>query len=72
METAEYLVVYEEGPTSWGASVPDLPGCHAIGEDRPDVERLIKEAVEQHIAFLRDQGEPVPRPSPYGTIKVAA
>jgi hypothetical protein len=21
----EYLVIYEQGPTSWGAYVPDLP-----------------------------------------------
>lgn len=27
-----YMVVIEEGPTSYGAYVPDLPGCIAAGE----------------------------------------
>ena len=27
----EYAVIYEHGPTSWGAWVPDLPGCVAAG-----------------------------------------
>jgi hypothetical protein len=24
---SEYAVIYEQGLTSWGAWVPDLPGC---------------------------------------------
>jgi len=28
----EYLVVVEKGPKSYGAHVPDLPGCVAVGE----------------------------------------
>ena len=31
---SEYAVIYEQGPTSWGAWVPDLPGCVAAGESR--------------------------------------
>ncbi len=27
----------ERGATSWGAHVPDLPGCVAIGETRAEV-----------------------------------
>ena len=27
-----YMVVIEEGPSSYGAFVPDLPGCIAVGE----------------------------------------
>ena len=33
-----YLVVVEEGPTSFGAYVPDLPGCVAAGETREEGE----------------------------------
>jgi predicted RNase H-like HicB family nuclease len=29
-----YLVVIEEGATSFGAYVPDLPGCVAAGKTR--------------------------------------
>jgi hypothetical protein len=38
--------VVERGEASWGAHVPDLPGCVAIGETRADVLRLIREAME--------------------------
>jgi hypothetical protein len=30
-----YSVVYEQGDTSWGAYVPDLPGCVAVGATGP-------------------------------------
>ena len=32
-----YMVVIEEGPTSFGAYVPDLPGCIAVGESSQEV-----------------------------------
>ncbi len=60
---SEYGVIYEQGPTSWGAWVPDLPGCAAAGESRGEVEQLIAEAIEAHIESLREQGEPVPEAS---------
>ena len=60
---SEYLVIYEQGPTSWGAWVPDLPGCVAAGETRAEVEQLIREAIDDHIESLREHGEPVPEPS---------
>ena len=60
---SEYVVIYEQGPTSWGAWVPDLPGCVAAGETRAEVERLIREPIDDHIESLREHGEPVPEPS---------
>ncbi len=59
----EYAVIYEHGLTSWGAWVPDLPGCVAAGKSRGEVKQLITEAIEAHIESLREQGEPVPEPS---------
>jgi predicted RNase H-like HicB family nuclease len=59
----EYLVVIESGPASFGAYVPDLPGCVAVGESRTEVEGLIREAIEFHIEGLRQDGQPVPLPS---------
>lgn len=59
----DYLVIYEHGPTSWGAYVPDLPGCVAVGETREEVVQLIREAIPFHIEGLRLSGEPVPEPS---------
>jgi predicted RNase H-like HicB family nuclease len=59
----EYKVIYEQGDEGWGARVPDLSGCVAVGDTREDVERLIQEAIEAHIESLREHGEPVPEPS---------
>lgn len=60
---SEYVVIYERGPSSWGAWVPDLPGCVAAGETRADVEQLIREAIDAHIESLSEHGEAVPEPS---------
>jgi predicted RNase H-like HicB family nuclease len=60
---SEYVVIYEQGPTGWGGYCPDLPGLGVAGETRAEVERLIREGVEIHIASLREHNEPVPEPT---------
>jgi len=64
----EYLVIFEKGETSWGAYVPDLPGCVAVGETREEVSMLIKEGIEFHLEGMREDGEPIPEPSSYGEL----
>ncbi len=66
MAMTRYMVVVERGETSWGAHVPDLPGCVAVGETREEVLRLIREAIEFHIDGLRQDGLPVPTPTSEG------
>lgn len=58
-----YVVIVEEGDKGFGAYVPDLPGCVAVGETREEVLRLIREAVELHLEKMREEGLPVPEPS---------
>lgn len=58
-----YMVILEKGPTSYGAYVPDLPGCVAAGETKAEVVKLIQEAIEFHIEGLQEDGLPVPEPS---------
>ena len=55
-----YTVILEQGQESWGAHVPDLPGCVAAGDTRDEALRLIREAIELHIEGLRKEGLPVP------------
>lgn len=57
-----YMVVVEEGPTSWGAYIPNLPGCVAAGDSRDEVLQLIQEAVEFHLESLKEDGEVLPEP----------
>ena len=59
----QFLVVIERGPVSYGAYVPDLPGCVAVGESQAEVEVLIREAIEFHIEGLRGEGHPLPEPT---------
>jgi predicted RNase H-like HicB family nuclease len=58
-----YAVIVEEGASSFGAYVPDLPGCAAVAETKEGVLELIQEAIEFHIEGLREDGQPVPEPS---------
>jgi predicted RNase H-like HicB family nuclease len=58
----EYLVIFEETGKSVGAYVPDLPGCVAVAATRAEAKQLIREAIQLHIASLREHGEAVPRP----------
>ncbi len=57
-----YTVLVERGPTSFGAYVPDLPGCVAVAKSRRAVLTLIAEAMRAHVAVMRADGEVVPKP----------
>ncbi len=61
--TVKYTVVYEKTPANYSAYAPDLPGCVATGDTRPEVERNIREAIAFHLEGLRQEGEPVPQPT---------
>jgi predicted RNase H-like HicB family nuclease len=58
----KYAVIFEQGPTSVGVTVPDLPSCFAVAPDLTEARKLITEAIAFHIESLRDDGVPVPEP----------
>ena len=64
----KYLVVIEAGPSSFGAYVPDLPGCVAVAETRDEVTKLIHEAIEFHVEGMKEEGLPIPEPLSSGEI----
>ena len=55
-----YAVIYEKTGTGYSAYAPDLPGCITTGATREETERLMKEAIEFHIAGMREDGESIP------------
>jgi predicted RNase H-like HicB family nuclease len=59
----KYAVIIEKSETGYGAYVPDLPGCVAVGKTLNETERMIREAVEFHLQGLREDGIAVPEPS---------
>ena len=62
MTVMRYTIVIERGDSSFGAYVPDLPGCVAAAETREEAVKLIHEAIDAHIQFLREEGQPIPEP----------
>lgn len=59
----KYAVVYEQGPSSTGATVPDLPGCVAVAKTMDEARTLSVEAIEFLIGGMRLHGEHVPEPA---------
>jgi predicted RNase H-like HicB family nuclease len=56
----KYAIVVERAGRNYAAYVPDLPGCVATGATVAEVEALLREAIEVHVAGLREDGLPVP------------
>lgn len=63
MNPTKYAVIIEHSVTTFGAYVPDLPGCVAVAKTKQEVEKLIAEAIDFHIEGLLENGDPVPSPS---------
>jgi predicted RNase H-like HicB family nuclease len=59
--TRRYAIVIEKGPKSFGAYVPDLPGCVAVARTRPAVLKSIREAIALHLEDLRERGGTLPK-----------
>ena len=58
-----YAIVIERANSNYSAYVPDLPGCIATGATVEEAEKTIREAIEFHLAGLREDGSPIPQPS---------
>jgi predicted RNase H-like HicB family nuclease len=57
-----YLVVFEKEGNSYGASVPDLPGCVAVARTLPAVKKLIRDGIALHVEDMISRGEKPPKP----------
>ncbi|MEP7338255.1 MAG: type II toxin-antitoxin system HicB family antitoxin [Acidobacteriota bacterium] len=69
----KYAVIIEEGESSFGAYVPDLPGCVAVGETREEALQLIQEAIQFHLEGMKQEGQTIPDPvSTAELVEVAA
>ncbi len=55
-----YSVIIEKGDNSFGAYIPDLPGCAVVGETEEETMELLKEAVQMHIEALLEDGQELP------------
>ncbi len=58
-----YAIIIEPGERNYSAYIPDLPGCVATGLTEEDVKHRLQEAVDLHLAGLREDGSEIPAPS---------
>lgn len=59
----KYLVIIEQTPEGYGAWLPDLPGCVALGTTLKQVLALMEETIDLHVQSMVRDGEAVPLPS---------
>lgn len=59
----QYTVILEKGRNSYGAYVPDIPGCFAVGKTKDQTIDLIKDSIKQHISIMLDDGSFPPEPN---------
>ncbi|MBC8114400.1 MAG: type II toxin-antitoxin system HicB family antitoxin [Candidatus Saccharimonas sp.] len=58
-----YAILIERGPRNFSAYVPDLPGCVATGDTLDEVKELMRQAIELHMAGLKEDGLVVDEPT---------
>ena len=59
-----YVVIFEgDEQSGYSAYSPDLPGIVAAADTRRETEALMREAMIEHIAVLREVDQRVPEPS---------
>ena len=60
-----YVVVIHKDPgSSYGVTVPDLPGCFSGGDTLDDAFDNAREAIGDHIETLIMDGQPIPEQAP--------
>ena len=63
MKYSSFQIVIEKEPEDEGylAYSPTLPGCFSNGRTIEEAKRNMREAIQQHVASLLADGEPVPQ-----------
>ena len=57
-----YAVIFEKSESNFGAYVPDLPGCVAVGDSLAEAKTLIAQAMKHHLDGLKEDGHQAPEP----------
>jgi predicted RNase H-like HicB family nuclease len=59
-----YAIIIERADDGgYGAWCPDLPGCVALGDTDAETIAEMREAIELHMAGMREDGIEIPHPS---------
>ena len=62
----KFIIAIEPGTesTAWGVSVPDLPGCFSAGDTMDEAMENAREAIDQHVEIMIEDGAPIPAARP--------
>lgn len=63
MTSMKYSVVIEKSADGYGAFVPDLPGCAAVGDTIEEARGLIESVIQMHLQAMRADGDHIPEPT---------
>lgn len=58
------IVLHHDEGSSYGVTVPDLPGCFSAGETMEEALDLAPEAIAGHIETLLMERQPIPEQRP--------
>ena len=61
------VVIHKDEGSSYGITVPDLPGCFSGGDTLDDAFDMAQEAIVGHIETLLMDGHPIPEHRPLET-----
>ena len=67
----KFPVIIERGDHNFSVYVPDLPGCVSTGSTLEEAQQNIREAIELHLAGMREDGLSLPAPSTVAFADVA-
>ena len=54
------IVIHKSAESTYGVTVPDLPGCFSAGETIEEAIKMAKEAIQSHIDMLLADGDSIP------------
>lgn len=67
---AQYIaLVHKDEGTSYGVSFPDVPGCVSAGDTFEQAVANAGEALAGHFAAMRADGDAIPSPRDFETLK---
>jgi len=61
------IVIHQDPGSSYGVSVPDLPGCFSGGATIEEAFEASREAIQLHLEDMLQCGEPLPQRHPIDT-----
>ena len=57
------VVIHKDPRSTYGVTVPDLPGCFSGGETLEEALSNAREAIEMHLEALIERDQPAPQPT---------